>query len=186
MTDDKKMTELPCLSSEGIYLFWSEVDDESCKAASEFILQHNYNQSKRPHHLSFLINSNGGSLFSAFGLTEIMQGSKIPIYTWGTGLIASCGLLIFITGEKNHRYITPNTSILSHQYSWVSFGKHHDLLATRKQEDLTHERIMKHYKKHTGLDEKTIREKLLPESDVWLSAEEALELNLADAIKMNG
>jgi len=91
--------------------------------------------------------------------------------------------MTFIAGEKGHRLITPNTSILSHQWSAGAFGKEHELLATGRQFDLTTKRMIAHYKKCTGLDEQTIREKLLPPQDVWLSAQEAKKYNLTDSVK---
>ena len=78
------------------------------------------------------------------------------------GMIASCGLLMFISGTKGKRILTPNTSILSHQYSWGSYGKEHELFATVREYELTTERMVNHYKKCTGLDDNMIREKLLP------------------------
>jgi ATP-dependent Clp protease protease subunit len=90
---------------------------------------------------------------------------------------------MFISGTKGRRILTPNTSILSHQYSWGSFGKEHELFAQIKEYDLTTERMIAHYKKCTGLSEKEIREYLLPASDVWLSAKEAKKLGLCDEIK---
>lgn len=34
-------------------------------------------------------------------------------------MIASCGVLLMMAGEKGHRYLTQNTSVMSHQYSWA-------------------------------------------------------------------
>jgi ATP-dependent protease ClpP protease subunit len=48
--------------------------------------------------------------------------------------------------------------------------------------DLTQKRMMAHYKECTGLEEDEIKTALLPPHDVWLSAEEALALNVCDAI----
>jgi ATP-dependent Clp protease protease subunit len=79
--------------------------------------------------------------------------------------------------------LTPNTSILSHQYSWGAFGKEHELFATVKEFDLTTKRMIAHYKKCTGLSEEKIRETLLPPQDIWLSALEAKNLNLCDMVK---
>ena len=112
-----------------------------------------------------------------------MKGSKIPIRTIGMGMIASCGLLMFISGTKGRRILTPNTSILSHQYSWGSYGKEHELFARVKEFDLTTQRLMNHYKKCTGLKEKEIRNKLMPAHDVWLDAKEAKKLGLCDKIR---
>ena len=98
-------------------------------------------------------------------------------------MIASAGLLIFISGTKGKRLLTPNTSILSHQFTWGSFGKEHELFAAVKEFDLTTKRMIKHYKKCTGLTDKDIRKYLLPPQDVWLSAAEALKLGICDDVK---
>jgi ATP-dependent Clp protease protease subunit len=99
------------------------------------------------------------------------------------GMIASCGLLMFISGAKGKRILTPNTSILSHQYSWGSWGKEHELFARIKEFDLTTIRLMNHYKKCTGLKDVEIREKLMPAHDVWLDAKEAKKLGLCDKVQ---
>ena len=139
-------------------------------------------ESERPKKLTLVINSPGGSVHAAFALIDTMKGSAIPVHTVGLGLIASCGILTFMAGEKGNRVITPNTSILSHQYSWGSGGKEHELFARVKEFELSTERMLKHYKKCTGLSEKVIREVLLPAEDVWLSAEEAVKYKIADKI----
>ena len=132
--------------------------------------------------LTLGICSPGGDLNACFALVDVMKGSKIPIRTIGMGMIASCGLLMFISGTKGKRILTPNTSILSHQYSWGSFGKEHELFAAVKEFDLTTHRMVAHYKKCTGLSEKDIRKYLLPPEDIWLSAKEAKKLGLCDSI----
>ena len=118
-----------------------------------------------------------------FALIDVMRSSKIPIHTVGLGVIASCGLLLFINGKKGERTLTPNTSILSHQYSWGSWGKEHELFAQVKEYELSTKRIINHYKKCTGLKEKDIRKYLLPPEDVWLAGTEAKELGICDNIR---
>jgi len=170
------------LYQKGIYLFMGPVESDSCKDAIEFILKQN-TEKKKKKRLQFLICSPGGEVPPCFALIDIMKGSKIPIHTVGLGVIASCGLLLFITGEKGNRILTPNTSILSHQYSWGSWGKEHELFAQVKEFELSTKRMIDHYKKCTGLTEKDIRKYLLPPEDVWLSAQEAKKLKICDAVK---
>ena len=140
-------------------------------------------KTKKKKELTLGICSRGGDLNACFALIDIMKGSKIPIKTVGLGVIASCGLIMFIAGKKGRRVLTPNTAILSHQYSWGSQGKEHELFARVKEMELTTERTVKHYKKCTGLTEKKIREYLLPPHDVWLGAEEAKKLGLCDSVE---
>jgi ATP-dependent Clp protease protease subunit len=188
MTDDIEDiddSKKPTIGDRGIYLFADDFDSESTSKAITFILNKNILPKKdRPENLTLIINSPGGDLNSAFALIDIMRGSRIPIHTLGIGQISSCGLLTFMAGEKGHRTITPNTSILSHQYSWGSYGKEHELIARIKEFDLTSERMLNHYKKCTGLSEKVIKEILMPPQDVWLSAKEAVKYSIADQVKL--
>ena len=133
--------------------------------------------------LNLIICTPGGDLNAAFAVIDTMKGSHIPVRTIGLGQIASAGLLMFIAGEKGQRVLTPNTSILSHQYTWGAFGKEHELFAQVKEFDLTTKRLITHYKKCTGLEETVIRDKLLPPQDIWLSAPEAKKLGLCDTVK---
>lgn len=129
-----------------------------------------------------MICSEGGSVEDAFALIDVMKASSIPIKTVGLGCIASSGLLIFLAGHRGRRILTPNTSILSHQYSNYHEGKHHELFAIAKEHNLIQQRMLEHYREATGLDTDTILEKLLPASDIYLSAAEALDLNICDFI----
>jgi ATP-dependent Clp protease protease subunit len=176
------VTDSP-LEKSGVFLFMENFTASSCEKAIRFVLEKNLTKGdERPKSLTFVINSPGGSVPDCFALIDTIKGSKIPVHTVGLGSIASCGLLLFISGKPGHRVITPNTSILSHQYSWGQFGKEHELFATMREFSLLQHRIMEHYKKCTGLKEKVIQEKLLPPEDVWLDSKEAVKLGLADKI----
>jgi ATP-dependent Clp protease, protease subunit len=172
----------PTLANSGIYHFCEEVSLDKAKPLIAWILEQNLQPNKKPH-LTIIISSYGGDLHAAFAIVDAIRGSRIPIYTVGLGVIASAGLIMFLAGTKKYRTLTPNTAILSHQFTWGSRGKEHELLADMRKFELTSDRMMKHYKKCTGLSEKVIREKLLPAQDTWLSAEEALELNICDAVR---
>lgn len=168
--------------NQAFYLLMEDISLDSAKGVIEWILQHNFSE-HRPQVLNLMICSPGGDVNAAFAIIDVMRGSSVPVRTIGLGEIASCGLMIFIAGEKGERVLTPNTSILSHQYSWGSIGKEHELFATVKAFELTSQKLVTHYKKCTGLSEKIIKEKLLPAHDVWLSADDAKELGICDKIK---
>lgn len=169
-------------SRHSFFLMMEEISLASCKQAVEWIFEANFAE-ERPEMLNLLITSPGGDLNAAFALIDVMRGSAIPVRTIGLGQIASAGLMIFIAGDKGLRMLTPNTSILSHQYSWGAIGKEHELFATVKEFDLTTKKMIAHYKKCTGLTEAKIREVLLPPQDVWLSPAEAKKLGLCDDVK---
>ena len=173
------------LDQNNIFLFMEEFNNKTVKPVIEWIIRKNLVSPKeQAKFLNLVINSPGGQMHSAFALIDVMKGSRIPIHTTGLGLIASCGLLTFMSGEKGNRVITPNTSILSHQYSWGSYGKEHELFATVREFELSTGRMLEHYKKCTGMNEKQIRQFLLPAQDVWLSAKDAVKHGIADKIKV--
>jgi ATP-dependent Clp protease protease subunit len=167
----------------GICYMAEEFTSATTKPIINWIIEKNLlPQAHRPKELTLIINSPGGEVHSAFALIDVMKGSAIPIKTVGLGMIASCGILTFMSGTKGRRVITPNTSILSHQYSWGSVGKEHELFARVREFELSTKRMVEHYKKCTGLSEKIVREVLLPAEDVWLDAKEAVKYGIADKI----
>lgn len=170
------------LANAGMYVFMGEVDNESIRPIIEWILHENFVAKKKRKELLLMICSEGGDMSAAFALIDVMKSSNIFIKTVGLGQIASAGLLIFLAGSPGRRTLTPNTSIMSHQYAWGSDGKHHELLATIREFELTQKRMVQHYTTCTGLSEEDIKQHLLPPHDVYLSAEDALRLGICDHI----
>ena len=170
------------LNDHGIMVLMDEINHETVKPVIEWILHENHVRKKKHKELLLMICSDGGSIAEAFALIDVMRSSRIPVKTVGLGSIASCGLLIFMAGATGRRVLTPNTSILSHQFSWESEGKSHELFATIKEFELTQKRMVTLYRDATGLEDDVIRKVLLPPQDVWLSAEEALQYHICDVI----
>lgn len=169
------------LGDHGIHLLTGAVDESTCEAAIRFILEANLNNGHE--YLTMIVNSPGGYVNAGFSLIDVMTGSKAAVGTVGLGMLASMGLLIFIAGKKGRRSLTPNTMIMSHQWSGLRWGKEHELLASQRGDDILTGMIFRHYKRHTGLNDRQIRKYLLPLSDVWLSAKEAKKLGLCDEVK---
>ena len=183
-TEVVEKTHSQLLADNGMYVFMGPVDNESIKPIIEWLLHENFVNKKKRKELLLIICSDGGDMTSAFALIDVMRSSNIHIKTVGLGQIASAGLLIFLAGSPGRRTLTPNTSILSHQFSWGSDGKVHELFATIKEFELTQKRMVQHYRDCTGLSDEEIKKTLLPPHDVWLSAEEAMALHICDNISV--
>ena len=170
------------LKDYGIIYISGPIDGGSAESVCKEIIDLNIKGAV--NQIQMIINSPGGSCPAGFSIIDIMEWSRIPIYTTGIGMIASMGLLIFMTGEKGRRVVTPRTSILSHRFSAFNIGNHSQLIAGRKEEDLEHERILQHYLTYSNIRDKAELEKyLLREVDTWLSPDEALQHGLADVIE---
>lgn len=179
---EEKLVDVPSIEDHHYYLFSTDFDNNSCADAMRFIIARNLMKKDIPKQIKMIINSPGGEVNSSFALIDTIKGSRVPVYTYGLGCIASCGLLTFMAGVKGHRYITRNTSILSHQFFWGSVGKEHELMASVKEFSNTSKKIVEHYKKCTGQTEATIKKYLLPPEDVWLTPKEAVKYGIADQI----
>ena len=184
----KPTTDLPqpgqLMWKHNMIYFCDDFSNRTTKPIIEFIVEKNLlPKADRPTEITLIINSPGGEVGSAFALIDVMKGSSIPVKTVGIGMIASCGLLTFMSGARGSRVITPNTSILSHQYSWGSHGKEHELFASVKEFEMTTDRMLKLYKSCTGMSDQVIRKVLLPPHDVWLDARAAVKYKIADKIK---
>jgi ATP-dependent Clp protease protease subunit len=176
-------TPAQALADAGMMLLMGAISEETIKPTIEWILHENFCRKKKNKELLLMICSEGGNLEDAFALIDVMRTSRIPIKTVGLGVIASAGLMIFISGSPGRRVLTPNTSILSHQFTAGHTGKAHELFATVKEFELTQQRVLALYQECTGLDEQKIRAVLLPAQDVYLSAREALDNHICDHVE---
>jgi ATP-dependent Clp protease protease subunit len=164
------------------HIISGEIDEVNMTSAIKWLITENLDISDNNKILTIYINSIGGSLTDAFGLIDMMRSSRYPIRVIGIGNVMSAAFLIFAAGTKGERFIGKHTSIMCHQFSGDVFGKFHDLKAQLRETDKTNERMVELLQECTGLPNRTIKSKLLPPSDVWLTAEELVELGVADQI----
>jgi len=168
------------LLSSGCFVLNGDIDSDSIGGALRWLVHEN-NKSERKV-LTLYINSVGGYIDDAFALIDLMRHSHHTIRTVGLGQVMSSAFMIFIAGTQGHRYIGQNALILSHQYSDELEGKHHDIKSYMKAAEATNNRMINLVKETTGLTTSVIKRKLFPPSDVWLTPDEAVALNIADYI----
>ena len=158
------------LLENSIHFLSGDIDEESISACIRWITYENLSH-KEGKTLTLYINSPVGD-----------RNSSHPIRTIGIGNVMSAAFLIFVSGTKGERYIAQNTGIMCHQYSDSPEGKHHDLKSSMKEGENCNARMLEIIKDATGLTASKIKARLLPASDVYLTADEALVLGIADYI----
>lgn len=163
-----------------VHFLTGDITEENIRKALQWLVYENL--TKTPKNLTLYINSPGGDLYQGFALIDAMRASKHPVHTIGLGQVCSAAFLIFVSGAKKYRKIAANTGIMCHQYSDSPEGKHHDLKAQMKEGEHCNNRMLAILQSACKLDAKTITRKLLNPTDVWLTAEELVELGLADKI----
>jgi ATP-dependent Clp protease protease subunit len=168
------------LLNNNIHVLIGDIEPENIEKALRWIIYENMDDSDKL--LTLYINSQGGDVNDAFALIDMMRNSKHPIRTIGIGNVMSSAFFIFASGTKGERYIGRNSSILCHQYSDELQAKHHELKAQIVEGERVNERMIGLLVENTELPRKTIKSKLLKETDVWLTAHQMVELGIADHI----
>ncbi len=182
MAKDETKREDKALAEYGIIYLSGEINNSSAETVCRDIIEHNIKGDV--NQMQLIINSPGGVCSAGFSIIDIMEWSRIPIYTTGLGMIASMGLLIFMTGESGRRVITSRTSVLSHRFAAMNVGNHSQLIAGRKEEDMMHERVVHHYATYSNVKDRAALESyLLRDVDTWLTPEEAVQYGLADIVE---
>jgi len=178
-TTAEERVESKLLNSH-VHFLTGEIDEDTIRSAIQWLVYENLsNESKT---LTLYVNTQGGDLYQAFALIDLMRVSKHTIRTIGIGNVMSAGFLIFVSGTIGHRIIAPNTGIMCHQYSDCTEGKHHDLKATMQEGENCNNRMLEIIESACELDAKTIKRKLLCPTDTYLTASELLVLGLADSL----
>lgn len=164
----------------GVYFLTGEITEDNVNDAVKWLAYQNIDV-KLDRVLTLYINSQGGDLYEAFGLIDMMRNSQMMIRTIGYGSVMSAAFLILASGARGERYVTKNCGIMCHQMSSSEeIGKYHDIKAQRKETDRLNQAMYDVLRHTTGLDAKTIRAKLLPAHDVYMTAEQMIELGAAD------
>ena len=169
------------LLDNSVHFLTGEITAENVEECIKWIVYENLEVKEKI--LTLYVNSTGGDLYQAFALIDIMQSSKHSVRTIAIGSIMSAAFLIFTSGTKGERYIAANTGIMCHQFAGGGGdAKFHDLKAEMKENELLNQKMVNILKEATGLTPSRIKSKLLPASDVYMSAQEALDLGIADQL----
>jgi ATP-dependent Clp protease, protease subunit len=169
------------LESLGAHAFFGEVNTESVKAASTFILKANILYPKA-EEFSIFLNTPGGSCYDAFGLIDLMQVSRIPIRTVGIGSIVSMGVFLLSAGCRGRRVILRNTEVMAHQFTGGADGKFHEVMAAMNSHLQLKKQFYQHFREFSTMTDKQIEEIVFGPSDRWLTPAECKKYGLVDII----
>ena len=171
------------LENYRVHYVCGEIDEFSAQEACEFLLKCYFMDKSKP--VTLVINSPGGSCSEGFAIIDLMASLGLKVKTVALGQVCSMGFLLFVAGSPGERSVAPNCTFMSHQFYAGNEGKMHEIEAAKKKKKNLEERIVNHLIKHTGLTKKKVKDTLLPSHDVWLTAEEAIKLNIGDKILSN-
>ena len=166
--------------------FYSSVTKKSClnlnvelRKIAQSIIDNGKNVINQDKYIYLHINSFGGSVFSAFSTIDTIINLPVPVISIIEGAAASAATMISVV--CNYRIICPNSYMLIHQLSSMTWGKMMELEEEMQNLKELMNRIKSIYKTYSKIDKKSLDEIL--KHDLWWDAKKCLKMGLVDSIK---
>jgi ATP-dependent Clp protease, protease subunit len=128
----------------------------------------------------FYINSPGGSVTAGMSIYDTMQFIKPDVSTLCVGQAASMGALLLAAGEKEKRFVLPNSRVMIHQPMGGFSGQASDVEIHAREILYLRSRLNEILAKHTGQSVETIAKDT--DRDNFLSSEDAVKYGLVDKV----
>ena len=130
--------------------------------------------------INLYINSPGGSVTAGMAIYDTMQYIKPDVSTICIGMAASMGAFLLSGGQKGKRFALPNSEIMIHQPSGGARGQATEIQIVAENILKTKKKLNEILAQNTGKPyEQIVKD---TERDNYMSAEEALEYGLIDAV----
>jgi ATP-dependent Clp protease protease subunit len=154
----------------------TDFDQASVEIAVRAIHKMAADAPKKP--IEIHMNSYGGDPIAMMYLMDVILSCPCQIKFYGGGAIASSATWIMSVCDE--RYLYPNATVLVHAGSAEITGTHTDLQIDIEQERLRQERLEAIFANNSRMPKSFWH--AVSKRDLWLSAEEAVALGLADQI----
>lgn len=130
------------------------------------------------------ISTYGGSAMDMFAIYDVMRmmREECDIVTFGLGKVMSAGVLLLAAGTKGKRKIGANCRVMLHSVIGGSQGPIHSLENEMDEIRWIQQQHVKCLVEESNMTEKYLKKLMERKVNVYLTAEEAVELGLADEI----
>jgi len=193
--DDKKVVLLdpaslgaqqePDLRVVGLF---SDVNEEKIAEILHNMLFFNainlQSEEKDKQPITFYISTYGGNADDMFAMYDMMRNIRdsSEIHTVGLGKVMSAGVLMLAAGTKGHRYIGKNCRVMIHSVMGGNHGPLHNMINEMEAIEQLQGMYCDALISETRLTRVKLKNMLERKVNVYLSAEEAVELGIADEI----
>lgn len=166
------------LLKERIIFLGTEIDDH---VANLVVAQLLFLEAEDPNKDIYMyINSPGGVITSGLAILDTMNYVKPDVVTVCVGQAASMGAVLLACGAKGKRYSLPHSRIMIHQPMGGARGQATDISIQAKEILRLREILYKILAEKTGKTFEQVEKDC--ERDFYMSAQEALEYGILDAI----
>jgi ATP-dependent Clp protease protease subunit len=126
------------------------------------------------------INTPGGYMDEAFSLISAIEASRTPIFTCVLGKAYSAGFLILLAGHR--RFSQKYSTIMLHQGQSGIMGEFNKIAEYSKYFDICHKKMKEFVCTKCSITPKRFETLYKEKQDWYMSADEALKLNVIDEI----
>jgi|TARA_R110000824_G_scaffold382982_1_gene576317 ATP-dependent Clp endopeptidase proteolytic subunit ClpP len=134
--------------------------------------------------IDFIVSSHGGLAADMFSVYDIMRElrDRTPIHTKGIGKVMSAGVLLLAAGTKGERRIGKYCRVMIHGVMAGQHGYLADVENEFKETRAIQRMYVQALAEETNMTEAYVRKLMNKKTNVYLNAEEAVELGIADII----
>lgn len=166
------------LLDDRIIMLDGEINDQTSSLIISQLLY--LNSVDKDKDISLYINSPGGSVSAGLGIIDTMNLISNDVVTIGTGMSASMGAMILLSGAKGKRCVLPHSEVMIHQPLGGAQGQATDVLLTAKHLEKTRKILYTMIAEATGKTYDEIADAC--ERDNYLDADEAIAFGLIDKV----
>lgn len=133
--------------------------------------------------IEIIIMTNGGDVYTGFGLCDVIDKAKTPTTIHLIGMVASMGMLIAMSGSNNSNVKTvchPFSVGLIHSGSQYMEGTAHAVKDMFDFSQHYEEKIRDYIISHTNIDEDMYEK--IERKEFWIDSSEMLRLGIVDEI----
>ena len=177
----------PEISLRTIGLFSDILEEPIAELVHALMYMNETNKDKKEEDrepIEFYLSTYGGSADDMFALYDIMKDiqKRTEIHTVGVGKVMSAGVPLLACGTKGKRKIAKNCRIMIHSVSAGNQGNIHDLVNELEAVEELQKMYINCLVAETKMTKSQLKKMLKRKVNVYLSAEQAIELGIADEI----
>jgi ATP-dependent Clp endopeptidase proteolytic subunit ClpP len=185
--DPAQLREPEQEASPMVGLFAEVIEEKIGELVHALLYANDINKHKAPEDIEpidFYISTYGGSGDDMFALYDVMRTvrERTPIHTVGLGKVMSAGVLILAAGTEGERKIGKNCRVMIHSVVGGNQGDLHNMLNEMEAIEQQQQMFIDCLVSETKLTKSRLKKMLERKVNVYLSAEEAVELGIADII----
>lgn len=166
------------LMMDRIIFFGTEVTPETCNIVNAQLL---FLDSIDPEKdISLYINSPGGEVYAGLGVVDTMNTISSDVSTICTGMAASMGAVLLVSGEKGKRSALPHSRVLIHQPLGGTRGQASDIEIEAREILKLKDELYHIISEGSGQPFDKIWKDA--DRDYWMTAQEALEYGMIDKV----